>query len=490
MAQDERNRDLNDGEREIDLIELLAYLVRHSRLLIFALIAGLIIGTGISAGSYFYRQIFAKEADEALINKAKSSLANEREYLQNGILPNIDPYSEGYASANVFVEAEDAGFSLSIGADNTVSYSNTIDTQIMQEYGHFINGSIAFDSLADEMDTKSSYLAQTVSFSSNDTSGYFTVSVRHVDEESAEKVLDFVLTQLLNQQEVLSANLPPHTLTVSDKVVVTRVDSSLFPGDDTTQKEITDASFKNSYTVASEERISKLNAYIANRQRKISKKTVLMGGGIGLFSVLMLLSLHAILTGVLLSEKSAESFLGTMTMIAFPHSRNMKKRRWFDKIADNLLGVSYGVSDNQIYQALAEILYTHFMKPDHARPGESIGEKKMREIYSETGSMSDVRDAVKEMKVKKSRFLIMGDSLPEGEVKRLAKYLNKDDLPGMEFDCMEQFQERYETIDKIHDADYVILCVKVGSSSHMTLRKFLNTLKLYRKSVFGVVVFN
>ena len=490
MAQDERNRDLNDGEREIDLIELLAYLVRYSRVLIFALVAGLIIGTGITAGSYFYRQIFAKAADKAMIDRAKSSLANEQEYLQNGILPNIDPYAEGYASANVFVEVEDVGFSLSIGADNTVSYSNTIDTQIMQEYGRFVSGSIAFDSLADEMDTKASYLAQTVSFSSNDTSGYFTVSVRHLDEESAEKVLDYVIEQVLSQQQVLSANLPPHSLSVSDKVVVTRVDSSLFPGDDTAQKEITDASFKNSYTVASEERISKLDAYIANRQRIINKKTVLLGGGIGLFSVLMLLSLHAILTGVLLSEKSTESFLGTMTMVAFPHSRNMKKRKWFDSIADNLLGVSYGVSDNQIYQALAEILYTHFMNPDHARPGESIGEKKMREVYSETGSMSDVRDAVKDMKMKKSRFLIMGDCLPEGEVKRLAKYLNKDDLPGMEFDSMEQFKECYETIDKIHDADYVILCVKIGKSSHMTLRKFLQTLKLYRKSIFGVVVYN
>ena len=67
MAQDERNRDLNDGEREIDLIELLAYLVRHSRLLIFALIAGLVIGTGISAGSYFYRQIFA-QSDSIIIS--------------------------------------------------------------------------------------------------------------------------------------------------------------------------------------------------------------------------------------------------------------------------------------------------------------------------------------------------------------------------------------------------------------------------------------
>ena len=53
MAQDERNRDLNDGEREIDLIELLAYIVRHGRILIFALIAGLIIGTGVSAGSLY-----------------------------------------------------------------------------------------------------------------------------------------------------------------------------------------------------------------------------------------------------------------------------------------------------------------------------------------------------------------------------------------------------------------------------------------------------
>ena len=56
------------------------------------------------------------------------------------------------------------------------------------------------------------------------------------------------------------------------------------------------------------------------------KKVLLVGGGVGLFSVLMILSLNAILSGVLLSEKSAESFLGTMTMIAFPHSRNMKKR--------------------------------------------------------------------------------------------------------------------------------------------------------------------
>ncbi len=490
MPQDDRSRELNDGEREIDLIELLAYLVRYSRILIFALVAGLVIGAGISAGSYFYRQLFAGDSENDMVDRAKNSLASEQEYLQNGILPNIDPYAEGFASANVLVESEDAGFSLSIGADNTVSYTNTIDNQIMQEYGRFVNGSIAFDSLAEEMDTKASYIAQTVSFSSNDTNGYFTVSVRHIDEESAERVLDYVLEQLQNQHQVLSGNLPPHSLSISDKVVVTRVDSSLFPGDDSSKKEITDASFKNSYTLASEERIAKLRAYIADRQRIINKKMVLVGGGVGLFSVLMILSLNAILPGVLLSEKSAESFLGTMTMIAFPHSRNMKKRRWYDQIADNLLGVSYGVSDNQIYQALAEILYTHFMKLDHAGPGESIGEKKMREIYSETGSLSDVRDAAKGMKLKKRRFLIMGDCLPEGEVKRLAKYLNKDDLPGMEFDCMEQFRECYETIDKIHDADYVILCVKIGKSSQMTLRKFLQTLKLYRKSIFGVVVFN
>ena len=193
MPQDERNRDLNDGEREIDLIELLAYLVRYSRLLIFALVAGLVIGAGISAGSYFYRQLFAGDSENDMVDRAKNSLASEQEYLQNGILPNIDPYAEGYASANVFVEVEDTSFSLSIGADNTVSYTNTIDTQIMQEYGRFVNGSIAFDNLAEEMGTKTSYLAQTVSFSSNDTNGYFTVSVRHIDEESAERVLDYVL---------------------------------------------------------------------------------------------------------------------------------------------------------------------------------------------------------------------------------------------------------------------------------------------------------
>ena len=121
------------------------------------------------------------------------------------------------------MEVEDTNFSLSIGADNTVSYTNTIDTQIMQEYGRFVNGSIAFDNLAEEMGTKTSYLAQTVSFSSNDTNGYFTVSVRHIDEESAERVLDYVLAQLQNHQQVLRENLPSHSLSISDKVVVTRV---------------------------------------------------------------------------------------------------------------------------------------------------------------------------------------------------------------------------------------------------------------------------
>ena len=77
MPQDERNRDLNDGEREIDLIELLAYLVRYSRLLIFALVAGLVIGAGISAGSYFYRQLFAGDSENDMVDRAKNSLASE-----------------------------------------------------------------------------------------------------------------------------------------------------------------------------------------------------------------------------------------------------------------------------------------------------------------------------------------------------------------------------------------------------------------------------
>ena len=78
----------------------------------------------------------------------------------------------------------------------------------------------------------------------------------------------------------------------------------------------------------------------------------------------------------------------------------------------------------------------------------------------------DIREAVKEMKLKKRRFLIMADSLPEGEVKRLAMYLNKDDLPGMEFDCMEQFRDCSGAIASVVLSSSVSGIKQVGSFSN------------------------
>ncbi|MCR4897406.1 MAG: hypothetical protein K5891_11590, partial [Lachnospiraceae bacterium] len=475
-----------DDEAELELAGLLAYLIRHWGVLLILMIIGLLVGGTASAVRYLIQENSASESNARVIARAQSNLMSETDYLKNGIMPNIDPYAEAYACANVMVTVQDESFSLSMSGDNTISYTNTIARQIMQEYGRYI-GNISYEALAEEMKTNANYIRQTVNFSQNDTGGYFTVSVRHYNENDAGKILDYVLEGVLNQQKIFGTNIPDHALSINDRQVMTRTDTSILG--DTESSGISDSSFKNSYALAAESRIGELQGYIIDRQTMIKRRYVLLGGLAGLGFGLFFYICRVLFSGILLSGDAAERYLHSMTLVSFPHSRNLRKRGWISRIADNLLGISAGISDRQIYEALAEILYTRFLNEENFRPADLTAGDRMRDIYSETGDLSAVREAVQGMEFTTRHFLVVGDSVRPGEAGTLTKYLREDDLPGMDFDFMDSFQEGYETIDKVHEADYIILCIQVGKSSHMSLRGLLQVLRMYRKEVFGIAVF-
>ncbi|MCR5477778.1 MAG: hypothetical protein K6E92_09220 [Lachnospiraceae bacterium] len=489
MAEEQIREEYRDEEIELDLAGLLAYLIRHWKLLLIMMIAGMVLGGLASVVRYQLQRVSSGESAAVVIARAQSNLEREQDYLEHSILTNIDPYAEAYATANVMVEVDEEGFSLSIGGDNTISYSNTIASQIMQEYGRFLSTGVSYDSLTQSLGTRASYIQQTVGFSQNDTNGYFTISVRHYSEAAAETILDYVLEQVQNQRTSFGINVPRHTLTVKDKYVTTRTDSALLEAMDSDKAVISDDSFKNVYALAAEKRIKQLQSYISDRQTMIKKKYVLLGGLAGIFAGVFALSAYALFAGILLSGSFAESLIGSLVIISFPHTRGRRKRGWIDRLADNILGVSYGIADQQIYDMLAEFLFTRFLKED-LNEDETGSETRMRNVFNETGNLDAVRKAVKGMEMNRRRFLVVGDCLQPGEVKNLTTFLSKDDLPGMEFDYMERFWEGYESIDKVHEADYVILCVRIGKSSRMTLRKLLQVLKMYHKNVFGIVEYH
>jgi hypothetical protein len=479
----------DSSELELDLFGLLAYLLRHWAVLFLCTLLGLILGAGASALRHYLAESRSGESNAKIIARAENSLAAERSYLANSILTNIDPYEEAYASANVFVEVTGGSYALSIGGDNTISYTNTIARQIMQEYGRFVANDINYDELANDLGTAAGYISQVVSFSQNDTNGYFTIGVKHYSNVNAGKILDYVLAQIQNQRITFGSNIPQHTLSVSNRIVTTRSDSTLLGDQAADDGSISDEDFKNVYTLASEARIAKLEAFIADRQTPIKQRYVLLGGLLGFAAAICFYVMQALFAGILLSGSAAESYLRTLTLVSFPHSRNLRRRGIFDRMADTILGVSYRIADRQIYEALAEILYTRFLREESMCLGDEAGEK-MRDVYTETGDLSAVRTAVEGMEVHIRHFLIIGDMVRAGEVEDLTKYLRADDLPGMDFEYMEAFREGYEAIDKVHDADQIILCVTIGKSSHMSLRKFLQVLRMYRKEIFGIVVYH
>ena len=239
------------NKREIATSELLTYTLRKWKwILLAALLAGALLfawkmlrsgsGTGsvssqdAETGSLeealeTYRT--DRESYEKLIRRAEELLVENRSYLAQSILTQIDPAHAGKAVASVIISVPEENRNVTAG-------------QLADLYAAFCTYRTDWTSLAEELGTGSAYLAELVSTvpSVSALSPYagdtapemngsaretLTVTIVHPDEETAGRMMDELIAQLMREADSQKEALGEHQLTVASRSCGSYADATL-----------------------------------------------------------------------------------------------------------------------------------------------------------------------------------------------------------------------------------------------------------------------
>ena len=195
--------------------------------------------------------------------RTEKDLLSKKEYLENSILGEIDPYHEWRASADLVLQTEslkkegEGGYLIEtsdIGSVEGNSDANEGDERayvssaqlsamtILADYASYIS-SLDWTTYADTVGKRPEYIGEVVSVSMNkDALPKASITVKYSDREGAENLLEYVVDCINDKKPSVVDEFGEHTLIISNISIREVVDSGLFAWRNTRITEINNLS--------------------------------------------------------------------------------------------------------------------------------------------------------------------------------------------------------------------------------------------------------
>lgn len=165
---------------------------------------------------------------------AQENLKAKQNYLEKSLIPQIDPQSEGRATADIaIVFPDDSG-------DDTVTVANDDDdinvlsgkrkvAETSNYYVHYIENGIDWTQISEDMNTEAVYIKETVSVDNVDYGlGTATITVINKDKDDAVKIRDYVLDQIQKVDKAEASRYGTFDLVISNESDGYTTDPALF----------------------------------------------------------------------------------------------------------------------------------------------------------------------------------------------------------------------------------------------------------------------
>lgn len=229
-------------EQEIDLKELFFSILYRWRPIIFvAVVFGLLLG-GYKVARGLYSQQNAEAVAESReqyeldmaayerniasytqdIETLQKSIENQEIYNEDSVLMKIDPYHKPRASADLLVkldETEWAKYPDGLAADPTDSLVRMYASNLVQQ--------LDWSGLEKQTGSEALYLKELVSVGTDYSSNMITLEAIYQDEETAELILDEIISQMEDRYREYSSMAGAHTIHVVNQNVGTITDTGL-----------------------------------------------------------------------------------------------------------------------------------------------------------------------------------------------------------------------------------------------------------------------
>lgn len=463
-------------EQEIDLKWLMYRVLRGWRsIVIWAVVIAVLIG----AGSFGLKLIklqdpeYLEEAErdferehaswvatgenyEAQMNNIEDAKQEQEEYNENSVLMKIDPLRDFHASFEMYVY-----YDYQIMPE--MAYQNIdLSDRILKAYATYMtNGELyqyVIDNLSYEIERR--YLGEILGFSVDYSNNMLSVSVQHKSEEECQEILELVRTALLSKYEDINSSIAVHTLTTTNSASYETVNLSLQDTQKANRQAVTNLDISmqtvNEEYLEWKEEPEPQAEYTMIEIVKNSIKLFIIGGVVGAVVVAVIIAFVALMSGKLLNPEDLKSRYGLRVVGQLPTKRVQKPfafvSRWFSKFG----GITAVPED---YERLAKMIGTSIKSDLVSREGAE-GWNKV--AFTGMVSAEELKTAVDAMGLGKEFSVV----------------------------CAADILTNAASIEKVTNADCVVLVEKQEESTMADITKELEALKAWNKTVLGAVVVN
>ncbi len=464
-------------EQEIDLKWLIYRVLRGWRpIVVWAIIIALVAGIGsfglnmlkrldpeyLQEQEANFKRAYASweatiENYEAQLDNLEEAQEEQTEYNENSILMKIDPLRQFHASFELYVN-----YDYQIMPD--MAYQNIdLSDRILKAYATYMtNGELqqyVIDNLSYDIERR--YLSEILSVSVDYGNNMISVSVTNQSAESCQEMLDLVRTALMTKYEDINAAIAEHTLTTTNSSAYEAVNLSLQETQKANLQAVTDLNMTKQAVFEEyeewqedEEGQEPTPEYTMVEVIKSAIKMLIIGGVVGAVLVAVIIAFAALLSGKLLNPEDVKNRFGLRVIGQLPVARIKKPfafiSRWFAKFG----GITATPED---YDRLAKMVGTS-IKSDLSAREEAAGWKKV--AFTGSISAAELESTVSALGMDASYTVI----------------------------CAPDVLTNADAIQKLSEADCVVLVEKQEESTLADITKELEALRAWNKTVLGAVV--
>lgn len=458
----EERKHVCDGETEIDLIALCLYVLRRWRSVLIVFLAAAVIGVGVSVvknlASLKDPVAFQKiqtdyEIESVLyennVNSSENTLTTLKKRLdyintrnEKSVFFKIDP-------SNVWIGAADVFLSVDSGSQNSPSLIHDPTDTLVRAYANNLSSCDYLQDFAEQLQTAPDYIREMVHISADYNSNSVNVTILAPDQNTAQTMLDRILTQVDDLYSDMSSTFGAHTVTpINEAVFLSHDQKALIPDFEPERQELMK---KLAETKTALDKLEEPEPPITMDRMVFFKsgfKFGLIGGLAGLFLLCCVYAFIFLMDGHVRSAADIKShyvirILGTIA----PPSGAVGKMSRFDAWLDRLEG-HCRTSSQDAYAHIAASVY-------------NCAKGKHRLLLTGTADAAQL----------------------EQSYRTLAAL-----LPEMELDFGGNMSKNAEVLRSLTEFDGVILVESIGISRYTDIKEELEYISDAKTPLLGIIL--
>lgn len=452
----------NMVEREIDLKDLMFFILNKWRLILVCTLALSVLIGGYKITTSFSQQNnkeyiadlqkkydddlkqykLTKDGYESYIKKLNENIAYEETYQKKSVAFKLDPNNKWAATVDVFVKMD----------EDTNNNSITVDPadSVTKAYASvFSNGSL-LEQLSQKMGIETQYLNELIDITTDYDGNMISVTASYESQEGAQEILNTILDSLDGMHNDISNSLGAHEIIVMKQNVILTSDKLLADNQKDKVNNLIDMRNKLDETENALTAMVKPTEPSNLSIKGIIKsgiKYACLGGVIGLFVPTFMYCIIFMFNQRLYSAEELKNRYRVRILGAYTRERKKRVFSGVDRFLDKLESKEY-CSEEMI----------------------------MKKIMANTSNYTE-----------NGQTILLTGTVNEEELKGFKDKLVKM-LPEVHFDMSMDMNNHPETLTKLLKVDGIILIEKCGESKYNDIQKQLESIYNLNQKVIGFIV--